>query len=109
MCVCVCVCVCVCACVCVCVKMACSLLGRVPACEQPAFRVCEPGSQAALDTLPEDWHAGGRKDYYDILQIPRSADDSQIKRAYRKLALQYHPVRLLLHFVPNASRRAHAL
>ncbi|XP_058008595.1 dnaJ protein ERDJ3B isoform X2 [Hevea brasiliensis] len=29
--------------------------------------------------------------YYDILQVPRSASDEQIKRAYRKLALKYHP------------------
>lgn len=31
------------------------------------------------------------RDYYDILQIPRSATDAQIKRAYRKLALKMHP------------------
>ncbi len=36
-----------------------------------------------------------RKDYYDILQVSRGADESQIKRAYRKLALKYHPVRAL--------------
>ncbi len=32
------------------------------------------------------------KDYYEVLQVPRGASDSQIKRSYRKLALQYHPV-----------------
>ncbi|KAI3460766.1 hypothetical protein Pfo_017429 [Paulownia fortunei] len=31
------------------------------------------------------------KSYYDILQVPRGASDEQIKRAYRKLALKYHP------------------
>lgn len=31
------------------------------------------------------------KSYYDILQVPKSASDDQIKRAYRKLALKYHP------------------
>ncbi|PIE55303.1 MAG: septum site-determining protein MinC [Dethiosulfovibrio peptidovorans] len=31
------------------------------------------------------------KDYYDILGVPRSADASEIKRAYRKLAKCYHP------------------
>lgn len=31
------------------------------------------------------------RDYYDILSITRHADDAQIKRAYRKLALKYHP------------------
>ncbi len=33
-----------------------------------------------------------RKDYYDVLQVPKGAPDSLIKRSYRKLALQYHPV-----------------
>eukprot|EP00798_Chlamydomonas_sp_ICE-L_P007528 gene7528-677_t len=31
------------------------------------------------------------RDFYDVLSLPRSATDAQIKRAYRKLALQYHP------------------
>ncbi|KAI8979215.1 hypothetical protein BDF20DRAFT_487710 [Mycotypha africana] len=32
-----------------------------------------------------------RKDYYKILGLSKSATDSEIKKAYRKLALQYHP------------------
>jgi DnaJ-class molecular chaperone len=31
------------------------------------------------------------KDYYSILGISKSATDAEIKKAYRKLALQYHP------------------
>jgi DnaJ family protein B protein 11 len=31
------------------------------------------------------------RDFYDLLSVPRGANDQQIKRAYRKLALQYHP------------------
>ncbi len=31
------------------------------------------------------------KDYYAILGVPRSADEKEIKSAYRKLARKYHP------------------
>lgn len=31
------------------------------------------------------------KDYYAILNISRNATDDEIKKAYRKLALKYHP------------------
>jgi curved DNA-binding protein len=31
------------------------------------------------------------KDYYKILGVPKTASEKEIKRAYRTLALQYHP------------------
>jgi preprotein translocase subunit Sec63 len=29
--------------------------------------------------------------YYDILQVPKSSTDAEIKKAYRKLAMKWHP------------------
>jgi molecular chaperone DnaJ len=34
-----------------------------------------------------------KRDYYEILGVPRSADAAAIKRAYRQAALKYHPDR----------------
>ncbi len=32
-----------------------------------------------------------KRDYYEILGVSRDADESTIKKAYRKVAMQYHP------------------
>ncbi|MGF1562809.1 MAG: molecular chaperone DnaJ [Geminicoccaceae bacterium] len=34
-----------------------------------------------------------KRDYYEILEVSRSADEAELKKAYRKLAMAYHPDR----------------
>ena len=44
----------------------------------------------------------GKRDYYDVLGLQKNASDDDIKKAYRKLAMEHHP-----DMVKDGDKRAH--
>jgi len=48
-------------------------------------------AQEGLQNARKRQKMAQRKDYYKVLDIPKTASDKEIKKAYRKLAMIYHP------------------
>jgi molecular chaperone DnaJ len=72
------------------------------ACNRSLTRLAAPHTQcyncrwrscADIPPDPPSARTMEKRDYYEILGVERAADDSTIKRAYRQLAMRYHPDR----------------
>lgn len=60
---------------------------------QKHFLLCRGGRIVCAFVMEIDGPAMSKRDYYEILEVERTADQDVIKKAYRKKAMQLHPDR----------------
>jgi DnaJ family protein C protein 7 len=69
---------------------------------EKAVNMGENSAQEKLRHAQKQQKMASRKDYYKILELTKGASPADIKKAYRKLAMLYHPGNysvLLLNFL----------
>ena len=54
-------------------------------------RCCHLAAVGVLTFMLVDYVQSASKNYYSILGVSKSASQGEIKKAFRKLAIQYHP------------------
>jgi DnaJ family protein C protein 7 len=55
--------------------------------KEPSF----PGIKNLIDVAKKEEKKSKKRDYYAILGVEKDANEIQIKKAYKKLAIKYHP------------------
>ena len=55
-----------------------------------------------LETVEEQF---GSRDLYEVLQVDKSAEDADLRRAYRRLSLRVHPDRASPEEVTSATEK----
>ena len=73
--------------------------GQGPQSLLTALRAAARDSRASASAVSRGAHRAGemvphgKRDYYKVLDVPKNATEAEIKKAYRRLAMKFHPDR----------------